>query len=106
MTEIDDGHEDNEFIVKHTCSICLDKAEEKHLLKTKCNHFFHSECLFNWIIQDKTQKTLLKCYDDIVPLKGYCPMCRNQINQIFDIKEHSTFKSKRKKFFINLFMSR
>lgn len=74
------------------CCICLEDCNEKLLLKTKCNHFFHSQCLFMWIIQDNKQKKLLECYDDVVPLNGQCPLCRCNISQIFDLKEHDNYK--------------
>jgi hypothetical protein len=59
------------------CSICLNseeeekenkeeekenKEEEKKMVKTKCAHIFHSECLAKWVIQKTT-----------------CPMCRNSL---------------------------
>ena len=51
------------------CSICLNseeeeekKEEEKRMVKTKCAHIFHSECLAKWVIQKTT-----------------CPMCRNSL---------------------------
>ena len=74
------------------CCICLEECNEKLLLKTKCNHYFHSQCLFEWVIQDETQKKLIESYDDMVPLNGRCPLCRSKISQIFDLNEHDNYR--------------
>lgn len=41
------------------CSICLEKITKNTLLKTECNHSFHSDCFQNWLKESNT-----------------CPMCR------------------------------
>ena len=74
------------------CSICLEETNKNNLLRTKCNHYFHSECLFNWITTLPKQKEELECYDDVVPLTGPCPLCRTEIKQIFDLSEHENYK--------------
>ncbi len=30
----------------YTCCICLDNCNEKNLLRTKCNHYFHYALVF------------------------------------------------------------
>lgn len=80
----------------YTCSICFDECYEKNILKTKCNHYFHSECLFNWMIQRYNKEKVLYHYDDVIPLRGSCPMCRNKISQIFDLTEHKNYKPTRR----------
>lgn len=42
-----------------TCAVCLDSFEEKKVIKLRCNHLFHSECISNWIEYQTT-----------------CPICR------------------------------
>ena len=81
-----------------SCSICLEECREKDLIKTKCHHYFHSNCLYLWILQNPKQKALIHSYDDIVPLTGKCPLCRKKINQIFDLTEHDNYVPKRRKF--------
>ena len=48
------------------CSICLfdynDVEQQQEIVKTKCNHIFHLNCLSNWVNQSKT-----------------CPICRNEM---------------------------
>ena len=53
------------------CSICLnaeqeeeDKEEEEEMVKTKCAHIFHSNCLAKWVIRKTT-----------------CPICRNSLTK-------------------------
>ena len=87
----------NDLSVKtYTCCICLDNCCKKNLLRTKCKHYFHSECLFNWMIQKYDKEKVLYHYDDVVPLRGSCPICRYKINQIFDLCEHENYKPTRR----------
>ena len=44
-----------------TCTICL---QEECKTKTKCNHYFHNECLENWLKEDKNYS---------------CPNCRKDL---------------------------
>lgn len=81
------------------CSICLEESRERNLIKTKCNHYFHSNCLYLWIMENPKQKKLLRYYDDIIPLTGKCPLCRTKINQIFDLNDHDDFIPIRSKFY-------
>ena len=61
------GKERKEWM-NDTCPICLeekeendenDEKEEKNILVTKCEHFFHKDCLSSWLDQKET-----------------CPICR------------------------------
>jgi protein-disulfide isomerase len=48
-----------------SCSICLEEITEDSqtvIVKTTCNHLFHSVCLQTWLL-----------------LKSSCPYCRNNI---------------------------
>ena len=49
------------------CSICLDnlydEEECKEIIKIKCNHMFHKECLEPWLIKQRN-----------------CPLCKTKIN--------------------------
>lgn len=48
------------------CSICLDnlydEEEHKEIIKIKCNHMFHKECLEPWLRKQRN-----------------CPLCKNKI---------------------------
>ena len=36
---------------ENVCSICYNKYEEKDLIRIlKCNHFFHKECVDDWLL--------------------------------------------------------
>ena len=43
------------------CPICMDSSESEGVL-LECGHWFHSECLKNWVL-----------------LKGSCPVCRKTL---------------------------
>ena len=43
------------------CPICLDKFSSK-VIKLKCNHIYHKECIRPWLKENKS-----------------CPMCREEI---------------------------
>lgn len=46
----------------NTCPICLSEYQSKETLRTipKCNHYFHANCVDNWL-----------------RLNATCPLCRN-----------------------------
>ncbi len=44
------------------CDICLDKLSNKVLLCKMCNHYFHEDCIYNWL-------RIAVCCN--------CPLCRN-----------------------------
>ena len=45
------------------CCICLNDFNDKNNIKTlKCNHFFHSDCIYQWIHEKKL-----------------CPLCKTNI---------------------------
>ncbi len=56
---------DNDDSNKKECAICLNNIE-KNKFKTRCNHYFHKECLKDW------------CKISSGPCK--CPLCRAPIN--------------------------
>ena len=69
------------------CTICLDNDITRNMLRLKCGHYFHQKCLYEWVIQDKEQHSELRFYEDVVPLRFKCPLCRRKLNQIFDLSE-------------------
>ena len=44
------------------CSICMDSNTNIHFIKTSCGHYYHEECINQWII-----------------VKNNCPNCREVI---------------------------
>ena len=52
------------FTDEDICCICLDNFSDTNNIKTlKCNHFFHSDCIYQWIQEKKI-----------------CPLCKTNIN--------------------------
>ncbi|CAD8112053.1 unnamed protein product [Paramecium primaurelia] len=46
------------------CSICLQEINERKLIKIlKCNHYFHDDCIKEWVLR-----------------KAECPTCRDNIH--------------------------
>ncbi|CAD8162155.1 unnamed protein product [Paramecium octaurelia] len=53
----------DEITESEVCSICLLELNEKILIKIlQCNHYFHSDCIKEWVLR-----------------KPECPTCREQI---------------------------
>ena len=56
----------NNTHTKNKCPICIENFKINQLIsKTKCNHYFHKKCLYQWLTQDCS--------------KPNCPCCRNDI---------------------------
>lgn len=55
-------------LTEEECSICLEKLK-KEIAHTSCNHFFHYQCIGNWINRNN--------YNSVC-----CPIC----SQLFEIK--------------------
>ena len=52
-----------------TCAICLSDFKDHDAIKTlRCGHFFHSNCIDPWLINEK----------------ALCPVCRQGIFQLED----------------------
>lgn len=52
-----------ETIQDKTCSICLEELSSvKFITKTKCNHYFCSTCILDWL-----------------QVKKVCPMCMTEL---------------------------
>lgn len=51
--------------IQEKCSICLENLESLDIKKTMCNHFFHKQCIYEWINNNKNT----------------CPLCRENILQ-------------------------
>ncbi|KAL8028101.1 hypothetical protein ABFX02_14G137800 [Erythranthe guttata] len=51
----------------YTCSICLDSRDPQELIKniTKCQHYFHADCIEMWLKNNRT-----------------CPVCRTVLSDI------------------------
>lgn len=46
------------------CSICLNKKlESENIIKTKCNHFYHRDCIEKW-----------------ATVNSRCPDCRSEFD--------------------------
>jgi len=62
------------------CVICLDDEDKfECYVKLKCNHFFHIECLHEWICEQNT-----------------CPLCRAEIidkNIIYQLQHMNSSNS-------------
>lgn len=54
-----------DVLKEQTCVICMNNFEDQDYLVTPCNHYFHTECLQQWMNE-----------------KHECPTCRNQIPEI------------------------
>lgn len=52
----------NSIDSEEVCDICLDKLSNKVLLCKTCSHYFHEECIYNWL-------RIAVCCN--------CPLCRN-----------------------------
>ena len=56
-----------------SCAICLGDFEENDKIKTlRCGHFFHSDCVDPWLINEK----------------ALCPVCRQGIFMVEDWVEN------------------
>ena len=62
--ELDVDDVDEETCTPGTCSICLSNLE-KQIVKTKCTHLFHQECIEKWCLRRYYQREPV-C----------CPLCR------------------------------
>ena len=52
------------------CPICLEAGKDSIIVKTECNHYFHKECLLEWLNVTKS-----------------CPMCRMDLrNTEYNVK--------------------
>ncbi|XP_022737228.1 putative RING-H2 finger protein ATL21A [Durio zibethinus] len=60
------------------CSICLSEYQAKETIKTipDCNHYFHANCIDEWL-----------------KLNAACPVCRNTPDQESALITHSTFST-------------
>lgn len=60
-----DNIEDINLKEEEKCSICLENLDNIDIKKTTCNHFFHKQCIYEWINNNKNT----------------CPLCRENILQ-------------------------
>lgn len=58
------------------CPICLDEFDKYNKVKMPCGHYFHSDCILDWIDKKKHNMN--------------CPVCR--INLDWTIISHSSSK--------------
>ena len=57
----------NDMDMDIKCSICLDdlcEGNDKQVVKTKCNHYFHRKCIVTWLREHRN-----------------CPLCQNDFNE-------------------------
>jgi len=59
----------NNSQVDDCCSICLEEIREDSVKTFECDHYFHLECLNQWVSKSAT-----------------CPVCRTKLSVIHKIK--------------------
>ena len=59
----------NSPVVDDCCSICLEEIIEDSVKTFECDHYFHLECLNQWVSKSAT-----------------CPVCRTKLSVIHKIK--------------------
>jgi hypothetical protein len=64
------------------CPICLEKVTNNNHLITNCGHYFHSNCVFKYIIDKNNKKNIFLNKFEIS-----CPQCRNVIYQDAHVEE-------------------
>lgn len=57
----------------YNCVICLKDLDMDNGVLTPCNHRYHSECFFKWILKKRT-----------------CPLCRTELIARPDIEERAS----------------
>jgi len=57
----------------YNCVICLKDLDMDNGVLTPCNHRYHSECFFKWILKKRT-----------------CPLCRTELIAQPDIEERTS----------------
>ena len=57
----------------YNCVICLKDLDMDNGVLTPCNHRYHSECFFKWILKKRT-----------------CPLCRKELIAQPDIEERAS----------------
>lgn len=92
----------SEFITEHNipeteCSICLDLLDEA-ILRTDCYHFFHRECLEDYIKSERQHKLSLQQENNAnakIDFCSYlCPDCREEIFPMISTwQEENRFKN-------------
>ena len=71
------------------CSICLDPMKKyKKIIVLPCKHYFHSSCLYYWLI-----KKIYNKYENTV-FEGKCPICQKDFIQIHYAKYRRWFQKK------------
>lgn len=65
----------------NNCSICLEDFEQENgntnpSLKIPCEHFFHYQCLAQWMIEQSRESSLSNTSTSIM---ATCPICRFQL---------------------------
>jgi hypothetical protein len=70
------------------CSICLEDLNEYNkMIKLKCNHIFHKNCLYEW--SKNSNKIIYNEKSKIILMKGKCPLCNyNYIEKLDVIKNN------------------
>lgn len=69
IIKIRSGDDDEE----KCCSICLEDISQDSVKTFECDHYFHLDCLNQWVSKSAT-----------------CPICRTKLNVIHKIKINDT----------------
>ena len=69
------------------CAVCLEDCTHNGII-VACGHKFHENCLLRWVLEQKDQvRELQKFMGDTAALRGKCPVCRQKLAHIFNVKK-------------------
>lgn len=68
--------------VNTECTICLSNIDEPY--KTKCNHYFHKECLDQWILIKSNCPNCRKSLKYLKSKSGICAECGRNVYQSYN----------------------
>lgn len=63
------------------CSICYGETDDT-VLKTKCNHIFHRECIKEWMREISNKWKLIVSIPSSKRCAPFCPYCRKRIDYL------------------------
>lgn len=80
----------------HTCEKCFKKIDNNNLYKTKCKHYFHHTCMFDWLQHSNNCPTCNKCIK-----KKFNVEVNNINNTLILKKNHILFMNEKQKIYLN-----